>query len=72
MVRHGLGTVGVPREGTGRNVQLLCHPGHQWIDRLAEIGNRRARVTQQGKLYGVAEAAGVIAAFGHEVPIGPR
>jgi hypothetical protein len=72
MVRHGLGTLGVLRQGTGLNVQPLCHPGHQWIDRLAEIGKRRTRVTQQRKLHGVAEAAGVIAAFGHELPVGPR
>ena len=25
MVRHGLGTAGVPREGAGRDVQLLRH-----------------------------------------------
>ena len=72
----------------GCNMHLLCDASGQGIASLQEkpedrrgvrlvvaddeIGERRTRVAQASELHGIAQAAGVIPAFGHEVPVGPR
>ena len=71
MVGHGLWAAGVLGEGGCGDVELTCHPGYEGVRRLVEVGERRAGVAQQGELHGAAEAVGVAAALGHEVPVGP-
>ena len=71
MVRHGLWTAGTLGEGGSRDIKLARHPGHEGISWLAEVGERRTGITQQGELHGEAKAVGVAASLGHEAPIGP-
>jgi len=56
-------------EGDRRDVELARHPGDKRLDWLVEIGERRARMAQQGKLHGIAETVGVAAAVGHQVQV---
>lgn len=66
MIGHGLWTASVIGEGGCRNPKLARHPAHESVGWLVEVGERRARVAQQGELHGAAEAVGVAAALGHE------
>lgn len=72
VVGHGLWAARVAGEGLRRDLQPPRHPGHQGLDRLAEVGERRARVAQQGELHGVAEPGGVAPTRSHQVPVGAR